>query len=81
LVEKEVGDEVFDCYDPPEWFDRLRRLDKFDNGVWMEFHEDELAEMEADEEYPLSEEEKDIVAAIRAAITARGKDYVYLEYC
>jgi len=81
IVEKKIGDELFDCYDPEEWFDRLQRLDKLDNGVWMEFREEELDEMEADTEYPLCDEEAEIVAAIRAAIAAGNKDYVYLEYC
>lgn len=81
IVEKKIGDQLFNCYYPDEWCDRLDRLGKFSNGVWMEFHEEELAEMEADREFPLSDEEKEIVAAIRAAIATRGGDYVYLEYC
>lgn len=81
IVEKKIEDELFDCYYPDEWFERLQRLDKFENGVWMEFTERELDEMEADQEYPLSDEEKEIVANIRAAIAARMKDYVCLEYC
>ena len=51
---------------------------EFDLGS---LNDEELTEMEADDEYPLSDSEKEIVAAIRAAIVARGEDYVYVEYC
>ena len=81
LVEKKVGDEVFDCHCPDEWHDRLMEMGKFDNGKWMEFTKEELDEMEADNEYPLSDAERTIVAVLRAAMAARGDDYVYLEFC
>ena len=77
-VSKTYGDEVFNCYYPQEWFDRLNQLGKFENGVWMEFTEEELQEMEADATCPLSDEEKQIVADIRTAMN--GEDVLYLEY-
>ena len=78
-VKKKIGKMVFDCYHPQEWFDRLFRLDKLANGFWMEFTEEELDEMEEDEEYPLTEEEKIIVADIRKALAKTGEDCLYLE--
>ena len=78
IVEKKFGNEVFDCYHPDEWFNRLLRLDKFANGVWMEFTNEDLQEMEADSTHPLSDQEKLIVAAIRTAMD--GDDCLYLEY-
>jgi hypothetical protein len=81
VVQKEIGDQVFDCYDPQEWFDRLQRLGKFDNGCWMEFTEGELDDMEADDKWPLTDDDKAIVADIRKALKASGRDYLYLEYC
>ena len=77
-VRKTFGDEVFNCYHPQEWFERLCRLDKFENGMWMEFTEEELQEMEADTTHPLSDEEKQIVADIRTVMN--GEDCLYLEY-
>lgn len=82
LVEKKFSEEVFNCYEPDEWHDRLMAMGKFDNGMWMEFTDEELDEMEADEANPLSDAEKHIVAVLRAAIAARyASDCVYLEYC
>ena len=70
LVEKKFSEEVFNCYEPDEWHDRLMAMGKFDNGMWMEFTDEELDEMEADEANPLSDAEKHIVAVLRAAIAA-----------
>ncbi len=69
---------MFNCYHPDEWFNRLLRLDKFANGVSMEFTEEELQEMEENATHPLSEQEKQIVAAIRTAMD--GDDCLYVEY-
>lgn len=77
-VKKDIGDAVFNCYDPQEWFDRLSELGKFDNGVWMEITEEELQEMETNTQVPLSEEEREIIADIRAAMG--DDDTLYLEY-
>ena len=80
VVKKEYGIQLFDCYHPSEWFDRLTELGKFDNGVWMEFTEDELQEMEADTENPLSEDEDEIIALIREVMEKQSDNCIYLEY-
>ena len=40
------GGIVFNCHHPAEWCQRLWRLNKFDNGVWMEFNAEEIADIE-----------------------------------
>ena len=79
LWRRQSGENCY-CYHPEEWFNRLMRLGKYDNGVWMEFDEEELDEIEADEKHPLSDGEREIVARIRAAMAAKGSDILYLGY-
>jgi hypothetical protein len=53
-------------------------LGKFDNGVWMEFTAEELAEMEAKGD--LTRHEQEIVWQLQGIIEANGGKPAYLEY-
>ncbi len=78
LVRKDIGDVIFDCFDDDEWTKRLLAMGKFDNGVWMEFTGEELAEMEATGN--LTPYEQEIVTQLQGVVEANGGQPAYLEY-
>ena len=79
LVKKIVfGGIVFNCFHPDKWCQRLWRLNKFDNGVWMEFSAEEIADIEA--EGDLTPEEQAIVSRLKELIEVNNGEPVCLKY-
>ena len=78
FVEEDICEVIFSCYLHDGWTERLLRLDKFDNGMWMEFTNKELAEMEA--EANLTRYEQEIVWSLQLMIEANGGESIRLEF-
>ena len=72
------GGIVFNCHHPDEWCQRLLRLNKFDNGHWMEFSAEELADIATVAD--LTPEEQVIVSRLRELIENNNGEPVQLQY-